>query len=150
MKIILRQSFSLLFLVVFLMITVLSVFAEQPLLTVAESSEYTKTSLYSDVTAFIAELQKRSPWIRVETICHSTEGREIPLLVIGTPLPASPLDMRFDERMVVYFQANIHAGEVEGKEAVLMLARDILLDADLPFLNDLVILIAPIFNADGN
>ena len=33
-----------------------------------------------------------------------------------------------DKRMVVYIQANIHAGEVEGKEASLMLARDIVLD----------------------
>ena len=52
--------------------------------------------------------------------------------------------------MVVYIQANIHAGEVEGKEASLMLARDILLQENPPYLENLVILIAPIFNADGN
>jgi hypothetical protein len=51
---------------------------------------------------------------------------------------------------VVYIQANIHAGEVEGKEASLMLARDIILKEKPPFLDKLVILIAPIFNADGN
>ena len=49
----------------------------------------------------------------------------MPVIVIGDPVPASPLDLRIDDRAVVYIQANIHAGEVEGKEAALMLARDI-------------------------
>jgi len=123
---------------------------QQKLLTVAESSEFKTTSAYSDVMAFISALQKQSSLLRVETLCISTEGKRVPLLIIGNPVPASPLDLRSDDRMVVYFQANIHAGEVEGKEATLMLARDLLLQENPPFLEDLVILIAPIFNADGN
>jgi len=123
---------------------------EKTLLTTAESSEYQETSTYADVMAFIQELQSRSPLFRVETICVSTEGKKVPLLVMGDPVPASPLDLKRDNRMVVYFQANIHAGEVEGKEATLMLARDILLADTPPFLDNLVILMAPIFNADGN
>ena len=80
----------------------------------------------------------------------STEGRAIPLVVIGKPAPEDPLAVRYDKRIVLYFQANIHAGEVEGKEATLMLARDIVLDPKLPYLDKIVLLIAPIFNADGN
>jgi hypothetical protein len=50
----------------------------------------------------------------------------------------------------VFVQANIHAGEVEGKEAVLMLSRR-LVSGDLkPLTRQLVILIAPDYNADGN
>ena len=123
--------------------------AEKPQ-TVAESSDYKSTSTYKDVMDFIHILQKQDPRIRVETICQSTEGRKVPLLVIGDPVPASPLDLKNDERAVIYFQANIHAGEVEGKEAVLMLARDILAKDPQPLLDKLVILICPIFNADGN
>ena len=124
--------------------------AQQKPVTIAESSSYTATSTYADVMEFISVLQKQSSLFRVETLCRSTEGKRVPLLVIGNPVPASPLDLGSDERMVVYFQANIHAGEVEGKEATLMLVRDILLQENPPFLKDLVILIAPIFNADGN
>ncbi len=126
------------------------VFAEKKPLTVAESSNYTATSRYEDVINFINEIQKQSDLIRVETMCTTTEGRDIPLLIIGNPVPASPYDLKYDKRGVVYIQANIHAGEVEGKEATLMLVRDILQDNNLPYLKDLVILIAPIFNADGN
>jgi hypothetical protein len=118
--------------------------------TTAEATDYAATSTCAEVMSFIRELQKLSPLVRVESICTSTEGRDVPLLVIGKPLPHDPLALRYDKRVVVYFQANIHAGEVEGKEATLMLARDIVLDPKLPYLDKVVLLVAPIFNADGN
>ena len=123
---------------------------EQELKTVAESSNFTATSRYADVLTFVNTLKELSSSLRLETLCISSEGREIPLLVLGAPPPNSPLELRHDKRLVVYIQANIHAGEVEGKEASLMLARDILLEKNFPYLDKLVILIAPIFNADGN
>jgi len=134
---------------VFLILSTYLYAAEQPL-TTAESSGYTSTSTYKDVMDFIIQLQKQDSRIRMETICVSTEGRKIPLLVIGDPLPACPLDLKYDDRAVVYFQANIHAGEVEGKEASLMLARDLLAKKHQPLLDELVVLVCPIFNADGN
>jgi hypothetical protein len=119
-------------------------------LTVAEESQWKATSRFADVMSFIRSLQEQSPYLRVETLASSPEGRNIPLLVIGNPLPSPPSSLSRDGRGVIYIQANIHAGEVEGKEASLMLARDILLSPDLPYLDKLVILVAPIFNADGN
>jgi hypothetical protein len=124
--------------------------AQEKPLTVAEKSEYKATSRHADVMDFIRKLQTLSPHIRVETMAVSTEGREIPLLMIGNPLPSPPSSGRGDGRGVIYIQANIHAGEVEGKEASLILARDILTAPELPYLDKLVLLIAPIFNADGN
>ncbi len=119
-------------------------------LTQAEQTDFKATSRHEDVLAFIQALQLQSPWLRVETLALSTEGRPIPLLIIGKPTPATPQELRLDSRGVVYIQANIHAGEVEGKEAALMLARDILLAEKPPYLDRLVILIAPNFNPDGN
>ena len=55
-----------------------------------------------------------------------------------------------DPRIVVYIQANIHAGEVEGKEATLMFARDILKEKNSSLLDHVILLICPIFNPDGN
>ncbi len=120
------------------------------LLTVAEATDYKQTSLYADVMSFLRELQKTSPLIRVETLCRSTEGRDVPLVIVGNPLPVSPLDPRNARKIVIYIQANIHAGEVEGKEASLMLLRDILIQVQPPTLDKIVLLVAPIFNADGN
>lgn len=119
-------------------------------LTRAELTEYKATSRHDDVLAFIQALQKQSSLIRIENLAQSTEGRPIPLMIIGQPVPTSPQELRFDPRLVVYIQANIHAGEVEGKEAALMLARHILAADKPPYLDRLIILIAPNFNPDGN
>jgi len=120
------------------------------LLTVAESSDFKSTSNYNDVMSFIERLSKSSKYIRIEPIAKSTEGRDIPLLIIGAPLPESPAQLNDDDRIVIYIQANIHAGEVEGKEAVLMFARDLLSEKDNALLEDVVFLICPNFNPDGN
>ena len=116
----------------------------------AEASGYKATSRHADVMDFIRDLQRLSPRIRVETLAVSAEGRQIPLIVIGDPVPASPMDLNHDDKLVIYFQANIHAGEVEGKEAALMLARELTLGKASRFLDRLVVLIAPNFNPDGN
>jgi hypothetical protein len=128
----------------------LSALTQEAPRTVAEASGFRATSRHADVMGFIRDLQRLSSLVRVETLATSAEGRQVPLLIIGDPLPASPADLRHDDRAVVYFQANIHAGEVEGKEAAQMLARDLLTGRTRIYLDRLVILITRIFNADGN
>lgn len=123
---------------------------DQKPLTVAESSNFTATSRYTDVMDFIRKMQALSPLVKVETMLISSEGREIPLVIVGDPVPSSPQDIKYDGRAVVYIQGNIHAGEVEGKESSLMMIRDIVLQEYPPYLDKLVILFSPIFNADGN
>lgn len=124
--------------------------AQTSLLTVAEKSGFESTANYRDVQNFIEELTRLSKNIRVESIAKSIEGRDVPLLVIGNPLPSSPADLTTDKRIVVYIQANIHAGEVEGKEASLMLARDLVSGLNNEILKNVVVLICPNFNPDGN
>ncbi|HDJ34013.1 MAG TPA: hypothetical protein ENF21_07945 [Bacteroidetes bacterium] len=118
--------------------------------TVAEATDYRSTSRYKDVMQFIRELEKASPYIRTETIATTVEGRDIPLMILAAPLPESPQDLKNDPRIVVYVQANIHAGEVEGKEAVLMFARDLLSQGNSAVFRDVVLLMCPDLNADGN
>jgi len=132
-----------------LIIIVLQASAQDRLLTVAEHSDFTSTSDYDDVMTFVGHLEK-SPFVRVENIAVSTEGRQIPLLVIGNPLPSGPQDLLNDRRIVIYVQANIHADEVEGKEAVLMFVRDLLAGNHPGLLDNIVFLMCPNFNPDGN
>ena len=120
------------------------------LLTVAEKSDFKSTSNYNDVMTFINQLKESSKFIRVETIAKSVEGKDVPLLIIGNPLPKSPEQMIKDNRIVIYIQANIHAGEVEGKEAVLMFARDLLSGINSDLMKNTVFLLCPNFNPDGN
>jgi Zinc carboxypeptidase len=121
-----------------------------PPLTRAEQSAFEDTSRYADVRAFIDALTRQTPRVRVENFGRSEEGRDLPLLVVGEP-PADAPPPRTDSRLpVVFVMANIHAGEVEGKEAVLHLARRLTLGDLQPLLRSAVWLFAPIYNADGN
>ncbi|HPE56583.1 MAG TPA: M14 family metallopeptidase [Bacteroidales bacterium] len=124
--------------------------AQAQLLTTAEKTDYTSTSTYADVMAYTDSLMARYDHIRMDTMAVTTEGRIVPLFVLADPMPQSPEDLKNDDRIVVYYQANIHAGEVEGKEATQMLMRDLLEKGDSIFFSNVVLLVCPIFNADGN
>lgn len=115
-----------------------------------ELTNYEETSRYDDVLRFFGELQKRSPLVRVETFGHSEEGRALPLVILSDPPISNPRDARASGKPVVFVFANIHAGEVEGKEAMQHIARRIVLGDLRPLLDKLIILVAPIYNADGN
>ena len=107
----------------------------------AEISNYEETSTYDDVTRVIGGLVSTSPLVHTESFGKTEEGRDLPLMVISDPKVATPAAARKLGRPLVFVQANIHAGEVEGKEAVLMLARR-LVSGDLkPLTRQLVILI---------
>ena len=126
--------------------------AQQPpdLRTRAEMTNYEETSTYADVERVMAGLAASSPLVHRESFGTTEQGREMPLMVISDPKVTTPDAARKLGRPLVFVQANIHAGEVEGKEAILMLARR-LVSGDLkPLTRQLVILIAPDYNADGN
>lgn len=116
----------------------------------AELTNYEETSRYDDVLRFFGELQTRSPLVRIEIFGHSVEGRALPLVILSDPPISDPRDARASGKPIVFVFANIHAGEVEGKEALQHLARRIVLGDMRSLLDKLIILIAPIYNADGN
>ena len=85
--------------------------------TVAETSNYLSTSRYEDVMKFIAAIQQLDPDVRLETFARTNEDRALPLVIAGPPGVVDPASARATGLPVVFVMANIHAGEVEGKEA---------------------------------
>ena len=73
--------FLALFLIVFAGLAISQVPAD--LKTRAETSNFEETSRYDDVMAFIAELQKRSPLVKVANFGTTVDGRKMPLMKIG-------------------------------------------------------------------
>ncbi|MFM9069711.1 MAG: DPP IV N-terminal domain-containing protein [Planctomycetota bacterium] len=80
----------------------------------------------------------------------SVEGRALPLLIVAPPDLQSPAAAARSGKPIALLFANIHAGEVDGKEALLMLARDLLAETHQSLLSQLVLLIVPNLNPDGN
>ena len=75
----------------------------------------------------------------------------MPMAVVGTGLKdASAAAVKATGKLRVHIQGNIHAGEVEGKESAQMLLRDLAMGQHSDWLQSMVFLITPIFNADGN
>jgi hypothetical protein len=116
----------------------------------AEMTNYEETSTYADITRVIDGLVATSPLVHTESFGKSEEGRDLPLIVISDPKVTTAEAARKLGRPIVFVQANIHAGEVEGKEAILKLARRIVSGDLKPLTKQLVFLIAPNYNADGN
>jgi len=109
-----------------------------------------KTSLYDDVMNFLYQVQKKSNLVKILPLTVSSEGRLVPLVVLSREKVGRPGDLRLVDKPAVLVMANSHAGEVEGKEASLMLIRDIALGRLSGLLDSQVLLFIPIFNADGN
>lgn len=128
----------------------LALAAQGDMLTVAERTDYAKTSLYADVIDFLHQVQRASDQVKILPLATSTEGRMIPLVVLSKDKVSRPGDLRSSGKPAVLVMANIHAGEVEGKEASLMLIRDIALGRLNGLLEAQTLLFLPIFNADGN
>ncbi len=120
------------------------------LLTVAEKSDFKATARHADVVALCEALAKSSPLIRLTELGKSGEGRSLPLMIVSDPPVATPEEARASGKLVVFLFGNIHAGEVDGKEALPMMVRDLVAKPDHPLLKHLVLAVAPIYNADGN
>jgi hypothetical protein len=118
--------------------------------TTAERTGFRETSSYADVLAFLRALQHETTDIRVATLARSTEGRQIPWVLAARPMVDGPIAAHASGKPVVYLQGNIHAGEVEGKEAAQMLLRDVTLGPLRSLLDSVILLVVPIYNVDGN
>ncbi|MEJ2218783.1 MAG: M14 family zinc carboxypeptidase, partial [Gemmatimonadota bacterium] len=117
--------------------------------TVAESSDYRQTGTTADVETFLDSLQLAGAPITVGRMGNTAEGRPILFVIASDPRVTSPREAARSGKLVVYLQANIHAGEVEGKEAVQQLLRE-MIGPRRDLLTKLVVLVAPVYNADGN
>lgn len=121
------------------------------LLTVAEKSDYQATSKHVEVVTFCEKLAQASPRVKLIRDAGTTaEGRKQPLLILADPPVTTPEQAAQSGKIVVMAFANIHSGECDGKEGVLMLARELALAPQQPLFKDVIFLVYPNLNADGN
>ncbi|KAA3608965.1 MAG: hypothetical protein DWQ01_10295 [Planctomycetota bacterium] len=124
-----------------------------PPVTVPESSDYQRTSSHQEVLAFLQAAAEADPRVVLQSFGSSEEGRDLPLVIVADPPVEGPEEARRRGLPVVLMQGNIHGGEVEGKEACLELLREVVWKPNKrqPYpVDQVVLLMAPIYNADGN
>jgi len=119
--------------------------------TKAESTDYKQTWRYDETIAFAKRLDKASNLITYQSLGKSGEGRDIPLLIAARDNAFSPKWAKRTRRPIIFIQAGIHAGEIDGKDAGLALLRDIAITKTrIDLLKDAIILFIPIYNVDGH
>jgi hypothetical protein len=116
----------------------------------AERTDYRETSRYDDVLSFLNTVAQNSELVHMTTMGYTFEGRALPLAVVGRVSDARPETIKASGKLRIYIQANVHAGEVEGKESSQELVRDIALGKHSAWMDTMILLVGPDFNADGN
>lgn len=116
-----------------------------------ELSDFKETPGYDETIAYCYRLSEASQVASMKTIGVSPQGREIPMMIIDRDGFTDPQQIRAKGRIIALVQACIHPGEPDGKDAMLILLRDLLIDQKhKDLLENVSILFIPIFNVDGH
>ena len=121
-------------------------------ITPAEASHFRTTPSYADTLAYLQRLQQAAPGvIHLQTFGTTPEGRPMVAVIASGDGTFDPAAARKAGKPVVLVQAGIHPGEIEGKDAGLILLRDIAITHNYPHLLDhLVLVYIPVFSVDGH
>ncbi len=120
------------------------------LMTVAEASGWQATATHAQVVELLDRIADGSGVMRLGELGRTVEGRSIPIAILADPPVGSAAEARESGKPVVFAFGAIHAGEVCGKEALLMLARELASEPGHPLLDHLIVVLAPVYNGDGN
>jgi len=145
-----RRACRLSFLSIFLASSAVATVVPPVPVTPAEAREFRATPSYDETLAFIHELTEISPHIRLRSYGRSPQGRELPLVIVSGKGVFTAAAARASGRPVVLIQNGIHSGEIDGKDACLMLLRDLAVGLYPELLERLTLLVVPIYNVDGH
>ncbi len=125
--------------------------SDDPWLTPGERSGLTETATLAATWAWLDRLDAASREVAVVPIGETSEGRLLRMVVAARSGGVTPATVDRAGRAVVLVVAGIHSGEIDGKDAALMLLRDLTVGGRLaPLLDRAVLLVVPIFNLDGH
>jgi murein tripeptide amidase MpaA len=146
----------------FLLLSLALTAQDKPWQTLYEESDGRKTPRYDETIKYCQRLADASPLLQYTSFGKSARGRDLPLLILDKDGLTDPKSIHETGRIILLLQACIHPGESDGKDAGLMLLRDIITGKDSvhpasdkerslrELLNHITLLFIPIFNTDGH
>ncbi|HUB83267.1 MAG TPA: M14 family metallopeptidase [Bryobacteraceae bacterium] len=121
------------------------------LLTTGEKSGWNLTAPYAECVEISHRLEKASSQVKVLNIGTTPEWRTMIALVVSKDHAFTPEAAARTNKVVIMIQSGIHAGEIEGKDTVLMLVRDMTVTKKYAaWLDKAIFVIIPVFNVDGH
>jgi len=119
---------------------------------IAETTAYAQSGTYSEVVRFCRDLEKAHPSAaKCTQMGASAQGRDIKALVVSKTGVLDAATAKRRQLPVLLVIGGTHAGEIDGKDAGLILMRELLADKGKQNpLNHLVVVFVPVFNVDGH
>ena len=123
---------------------------DNPWITPAEKMGLLDTPNYADTIAYLQRLVAASPRLKLQEFGRSAQGRPLYVVIASKEGAGSAAALAANGRPTLLAQAGIHSGEIDGKDAGLMLLRDIAVGGKAALLDGANFLFVPVFNADGH
>ncbi len=125
--------------------------ATDPWVTPSERDQLRTTPRYDETVAYLKRLVAAAPQLRMISLGKSDEGRDVWMVIASKERAFTPEGLRKSGKPTLLAQGGIHAGEIEGKDAGLMLLRDMTVrGTKRELLDGANFLFVPIFNVDGH
>jgi murein tripeptide amidase MpaA len=129
----------------------LAVAKNDPWITPTEKSDFRTSPSYDETIAWLRKLVAAAPQLQLVSLGKSPEGRDIWMVVATQEKQFTPKALRKNGKPTILAQAGIHPGEIDGKDAGLMLLRDMTVrETKRELLEHANFLFVPIFNVDGH
>jgi hypothetical protein len=122
-----------------------------PWITPSEKNDFRTTPSYDEMTAWLKKLVAAAPQVKMISLGKSPEGRDIWMVLASREKQFTPEELRKNGTPTIMAQSGIHPGEIDGKDAGLMLLRDMTVrGTKKDLLEHANFLFVPIFNVDGH
>ena len=121
-----------------------------PWITTAEKSGFQTTPDYKETMRWFKKLAAASPLLTMVSIGKSVEGRDIYMIIASSEKNTKPAALKKSGKPILLAQAGIHSGEIDGKDAGMMLLRDIAFGNKKSLLDKVNFLFIPILSVDAH
>jgi hypothetical protein len=120
-------------------------------LTHFEKSNQLESPDYENTLKYFQRFADSTPYVKIKTIGVTPQGRELKVIIVSKDKAFNPEQAKKTGKAIVLIQNGIHPGEVEGKDACMLLLREILITKEKANLFDnTILLIIPVLNVDGH
>jgi hypothetical protein len=120
-------------------------------LTHFEKSNQLESPDYENTLKYFQKFADNTPYVNIKTIGETPQGKELKVIIVSKDKAFSPEQAKKTGKAIILIQNGIHPGEIEGKDACMLLLREILVTKEKEhFLDNIILLIIPVLNIDGH
>ena len=110
-------------------------------LTHFEKSNQFESPDYENTLKYFQKFQDSTPYVKIKTIGKTSQERELKVIIVSKDKTFTPEQAKKTGKAIMLIQNGIHPGEVEGKDACMLLLREILITKEKEHLLDNIILL---------